>query len=545
MFSKSSVFIFIAVLIIQISCQQNQVRLPQYDQALKNGKLAQEGFIRCNAFMYDWLTYCDPESGLFPENLDRGKDTWNAHNSAADNYPFMVLTSSFTDPSLFSGKMMDILGAETKLTSRLDRIPDAYSFSKQDFKHEEIDLDRLIFGGSEYIKDGILPLTEWLGKSPWSDRMIGILDDIWKYAPVKTKFGNIPSTNVEINGEQLQILARIYWFTGDQKYLDWAIRLGDYYLLDNQHPTEDFEVLRLRDHGCEIVSGLCELYASVNFSDKSKKEAYQAPLHKMLDDILLKGRNEHGLFYNSINPKTGEPVDNRIADNWGYTYNGFYAVYLIDSIQRYKEALLNAFRYLHHYENYDWENGSADGFADAIEGALNLYNRERIQTAGDWIDKEMQIMWSLQDSSYRENAQKWKNRGIIEGWHGDGNFARTAIMYCLWKTQGTSISPWSEDIIYGATQEDGVLFFSMQAKEPWEGKLIFDTQRHKTSLQLPLDWPRINQFPEWYVIDPEKQYEIYDVMKKSKKTLTGSELLKGFTISLGPDDECHLRIKPK
>lgn len=30
----------------------------------------------------------------------------------------------------------------------------------------------------------------------------------------------------------------------------------------------------------------------------------------------------------------------------------------------------------------------------------------------------------------------------------------------------------------------------------WERKLVFDTPRHKTILNLPLDYLRINQFPE-------------------------------------------------
>jgi hypothetical protein len=188
--------------------------------------------------------------------------------------------------------MLDMLKTETRLTSRIDNMPDTYSFSKKGFAKTEPDLKAILFGSSEYIKDGLLPLTEWLGHSPWSDRMIAILDDIWKYAPVETDYGNIVSTNDELNGEMLQVLSRVYWMTGEQKYLDWAIRLGDYYLFEDNHPTRNFENLRLRDHGCEVVSGLCELYASVNFANIKKKKAYQPHIHEMLDRILEVGRNE-------------------------------------------------------------------------------------------------------------------------------------------------------------------------------------------------------------------------------------------------------------
>jgi hypothetical protein len=51
-------------------------------------------------------------------------------------------------------------------------------------------------------------------------------------------------------------------------------------------------------------------------------------------------------------------------------------------------------------------------------------------------------MWNKQQPS-----------GIIEGWHGDGNFARTTIMYCLWMTQGTYLQPWRSDLEIGAEQK--------------------------------------------------------------------------------------------
>jgi len=232
-----------------------------FKKALENGRLANEGFIRCRNFVKGWLKHADPATSLIPRNLSRNKDIWNAQDSAADNYPFMVLTAAITDRPLFNGRMLDMLHTETKLTSRIGSLPDTYSFSKRNFQDSKINIGRIIFGSSEYIKDGLLPLTEWLGPSPWCDRMLAILDDIFKNAPIETKYGKIPSTSQEINGEMLQTLSRIYWMTVDKKYLQWAIRIGDYYLLDGHHPTKDEKRLSLDDHGCEIISGLCELYA--------------------------------------------------------------------------------------------------------------------------------------------------------------------------------------------------------------------------------------------------------------------------------------------
>jgi hypothetical protein len=508
---------------------------------MENGYLAREGFNRSLNFVYAWLEHADPETGLIPRNLTDSKDYWNAKDSAADNYPFMVLTAAILDQELYRGTMTDILETEIALTSRLGRLPDTFYFSLGGF-NDEMDKDDIIFGASEYAKDGLLALTEYIGDSPWSERMIGLLDDIWKYAEYETEFGNIPSLNVEVNGELLQVLSRIYWMTEDEKYLEWAFRLGDYYLLGDNSPTDTFDILRLRDHGCEIVSGLVELYITTAFTDNGKQEAYKPEIYKMLDRILEIGINEHGLFYNQVNPKTGEILDDGIADTWGYTYNAYYAVWMLDGHEPYRDALIKAMNNLHHYENFDWERGSADGYADSIESALNLYNRERLPDTANWIDSQIQIMWAMQDSAHRTGTEAYRGTGIIEGWHGDGNFARTTLMYCLWKTQGVTLHPWNSGIIYGAEPRNNGIALSIQSSEEWAGKIMFDSPRHKNIFNLPLDYPRINQFPEWFVIDSGKDYRIVVPQYGINGVYPGSQLLKGFPLQINRGQQLLLEI---
>ncbi len=518
------------VLVFLFSCTRNIPDEKVFAGAAGNGATANEGFVRCTKYVDGWLNLADPVTGLIPRNT---KDLyWNAKDAAADNYPFMVLTAALTDRPMFDGIMLNMLNTEIRLTSRLGRLPDTWDFAKQAFRDSVPDIHAIMFGSSEYVKDGLLPLTEWLGPSPWSDRMIGILDDMWKYAPVETPYGKIVSENVEVDGEMLQTLSRIYWMTGEEKYLDWALRLGDYYLLGGHHPTRDMTRLRLRDHGCEIISGLCELYATVNYAKPDKKKAYEKPVHEMLDRILEVGRNEYGLFYNSINPVTGEILDKGIADTWGYTFNGYYTVYLLDGTEEYRQATLKALSNIDpHYRNFDWEHGSSDGYADAIESALNLYNREPVLSAADWIDSQIKVMWAMQ-----------KPDGVIEGWHGDGNFARTTLMYCLWKTGGTTIRPWREDVVFGAVPYEDGLAISMSARKDWKGKLIFDIPRHQVYMHLPMDWPRINQFPEWFTVQAGQTYNVTDLSKGTKERKTGEVLHDGLYVELKAGHTVHLFI---
>ncbi len=522
-------YLFIPALLILSACsdkssyQLTNGDIQLIEKSKQNGALANDGFVKCQNYTTAWLQLADPKSGLIPRNIDSGKDFWNARDAAADNYPFMVLTSFFVDEELFNGKMMDMLNSERKLTSRVKSMPDTYSFSKEGFLNEEINMGKIVFGTSEYIKDGLLPLTEWLGKSPWSERMIEMLYDLNEAIDVadglKKDFGR--AAKEEVNGELLQILSRIYWMTGDEKLLNWAIEIGDYYLLGDHHPTKNLEYLRLRDHGCELISGLCELYVTTSFANTAKKLEYQQPLYDMLDRILEVGRNEDGMFYDGINPITGEIKQERIADTWGYTLNGYYSVYLVDGKEEYKDAVLKIFSNLDKYKSFDWENGSSDGYADAIESALNLYNRIPDPRVADWIDSEIQVMWGKQ-----------KESGIIEGWHGDGNFARTTIMYNLWKSKGLYAKPWRDDLILGAEQKGDSLLLTIKTDKPWNGKLYFDKKRYKENMHLPMDWPRINQFPEWFTVEPGREYHFIDLNKQTSSIFTPKELLEGISINL-------------
>ncbi len=496
-----------------------------FRRAEQNARVAAEGLYRCRRYVDGWLAHADPESGLIPRNLRESRDFWNGRDSGADNYPFMVLTAALTDRPLMESRLLDILRTEARLTARRGRLPDDYSFSKRGWRREEFNLDAAIFDGAEYVKDGLLPITEWLGPTPWSDRMVGIVDDIWKDASIETPFGRIPTLNFEVNGDLLQACSRLFWFTGDRTYLDWAIRLGDYYLLGTNHPTRDAEHLALGDHSCEVINGLSELYVAVARVAPEKREAYRGPLHELYDRVLAIGCNEHGLMYGRVNTRTGAHSGG-LTDNWGYNYDGIYTAGLVDGTAAYLEAVRRVLGHLKpHYTGQVWQGGSADGYADSIEGAITLFNREPIESAGEWMDSEIRTLWAKQQAD-----------GVIEGWHGDGNFARTTLMYALWKTQGTHVEPWRADVRAGAVREGDRLFISLSADDPWTGRLIFDIPRHRSHLRLPMDYPRINQFPEWFTVEAGDRYEVRGP-DGAPTLLRGKELREGLPVRLAAGRE--------
>lgn len=519
-------YLIFSLILLTVSCdKQYEFQDDAIAKAIENGKLANESYVRCQHFVEGWLTKTDTNSGLIPVNLTSKTDLWEPHNSAADNYPFMVLTTYLLDKDLYNGKMKEMLDTEKKLTSRVRSLPDTWSFSKQNFITEAPDPGNIIFGTSEYIKDGLVPLTEYIGSSPWQERMMEMTDDLLEYikenGSLKSVFKDRTATIEEVNGELLQTLSRIYWMTGKDNYINHALEIGDYYLL-GERDLGKIDYLRIRDHGCEIIGGLSELYVTLHFVNTDKKEEYKPALYKLLDRILEVGRNEDALFYNAVNPGTGEIIDNRIVDNWGYVFNAYYSVWLIDRYEKYREEVLKGFEKLNEkYRNYQWEGTSHDGYADALESGINLYNREPVPGLKSWIDSEMQVMYSMQ-----------KEDGIIGGWHGDGNFARTAIMYSLWKTRGAHLYPWRKDVILGAEKADDKTYFVITSEKDWKGTLLFDSPRHKTILNLPVDYPRINQFPEWFTAEDDKDYEIISSQKKLTGKYTGKQLTEGMSLDM-------------
>ena len=501
-----------------------------FQQAARNARDASEAFVRCHRYVDGWLAKADPATGLIPRNL-QDSPYWNGRDSGADNYAFMVLTAAMLDRPLLDGRMMEILKTEQRVTARIDRLPDDFDFRTHAFRRAKPDLDATIFDGAEYVKDGLLYVTEWMGPSPWSERMTAIVDDIWKNARIETSFGMIPTRNFEVNGDLLQAYSRVYWFTGDRKYLGWALRLGDYYLLGTNHPTRDLKSLSLGDHSCEVINGLSELYVACAHAAPEKREAYRAPLHALYDRLLEIARDEHGLFYLRVDTRTGEH-SRELTDNWGYNLDGIYTAFLLDGTTAYRDAVRKALASLkpfHTGRGGMCQSNTADGYADSIEGALTLLNREPDASAFEWVETEIRTMW-----------RKQRADGIIEGWHGDGNFARTSLMYALWKTQGCRAEPWRADVRVGAVRDGDSLRISVSADQPWAGHIVFDAPRHRTLMHLPLDYPRINQFPEWFTV---AEGESLSIQCGDEQAADWTQDGRGLPLSLVPGEEKRLTVR--
>ena len=79
------------------------------------------------------------------------------------------------------------------------------------------------------------------------------------------------------------------------------------------------------------------------------------------------------------------------------------------------------------------------------------------------------------------------------------------------------------------------------ADQPWSGKLIFDRARHKEVMHLPLDYPRINKFPEWFTVQSAKRYAFTGL----SDSCTGAELSAGIPVTLRAGEELRLEVSAR
>jgi hypothetical protein len=507
-------------------------------EARSNGQCFEEDVAACQRVLKAWLTHADPKTLLLPDNpgAEHAKWIYTPHNSGADLYPYLILTAELTDPDIYKGRMMEMLRNEIRYTTVQGSIP-------ANLMLESGELGPMsLFGAGEYAKDGMIAVTELLGRTPFFYRMVDMTADAMNRAPVDSRFGRLPASDAELNGDYLQALVRLATMTGDRRFLDWARRISDAYIeevlpgtygvpadvWDFQKHSGDTK-LKLRDHGNEMIIGLSLQYALETYFGTPRAEKYRPVISKMLDRII-QSANADGLLYNAVNAATLEPTNRGLSDNWGYVYGSVYTFYMCTGEAKWRDAVRRVLGNLPKYRKWNWEPsqreqvpglGSFDGYADSIESAIYLYNREPVPQALDWIDSETKVMLSMQRAD-----------GHIEDWYGEGNFNRTLLLHAYMKSQGVRPEHWKPGMRVGGVREGERLYLSFES--PARAVLRFDLARHRRVLNFDKNYVRLNEFPEWYTVDENTLYRVREAASQEhERILLGSELIAGIEMAPG------------
>jgi hypothetical protein len=511
---------------------------PTFARARANARQFERAVHACDRVLRAWMAHADPKTLLLPDRPARPRAEWiyTPHNSGADLYPYLILTAHLTDPDLYRGRMLEMLRREVQHTTVQRSIPADLKLGTHEVGAASF------FGAAEYAKDGLIAVSEYLGRTPWFYRMVDMMADAMTDAPVASRFGALPAADAETNGDYLQALVRIAAMTGEQRFLAWARRIGDAYI-EEVLPgsggvpghTWDFQAhtgtrrLRLRDHGNETIVGLVMLFTLEHQLGSPRAQSYRPVIQRMLDRVLTSA-NADGLLYNEVDVDTLKPLDQRLSDNWGYVYGAVYSYYQVTGDTRYRDAVRHVLGNLPKYRNHVWEPrndpalplGSFDGYADAIESATYLVSREPVPEALDWIDSEMDVMLAMQ-----------RPDGHFEDWYGEGNFNRTALIYAYMKSQGVRPERWEPGVRVGAVRDGNRLLVHLDM--PAARRVHFDFARHRRVLNFEKNYVRLNEFPEWFTVDENHLYRLRAAASdESSRTWLGSELIAG--VEIGPGD---------
>ncbi|MBN1917624.1 MAG: hypothetical protein JW889_06915 [Verrucomicrobia bacterium] len=515
------------------------------EAAMLNSFLAQEAFQRAWRTEEAWRGVRDPETGLIPREVGSRKAHWVPKDTAGDCLPFMLMTRLYLDPD--RGQVwLDALAREREISGPM---PQAIRFRPTRIVSQR-DSD-VIFGASEYAKDGLLAISERFGRGPWFDRLEEVMQALVDAAAVETDAGMICAPDTEVNGEMLQVLSRLYWATGRDEYIELAERIAEAYLFDalpnnNWLPPHiwDFsnhcivrDISIIDDHGNEIIVGLAELYALEKLSGRPNAARYREPLGRFLDTVLAAARDDGGLWCRYIEGEAPDWHCHGVSNTWGYVSNAYVTFDLAEGSSKYTDEIKRTMRAVAGLKSFEWEGQHQDGYADSIESMLYLLQCFDIPECHRWVDDEIEIMFCMQAPS-----------GFVDKYYLDGNFIRTALLYGTYKTQGVVPDPWRDDLCVGAAwdTDQKQLYLYLSADAPWEGVLRFDEPRHRTIWKLPVDYPRLNSTPEWFVVEKEAVYRVVDTATGTDLARSGEELAAGLPVSItDPSMPVRLTVSPQ
>jgi hypothetical protein len=540
---------------ILAKAESNAATYPAEARARANAVLASEALTRASLVVRHWLDKRDPVTGLLANaQSETGAIGWSYQDTGSDLFPHIAIGAYFLFPDRYA-EMLSVLDAERRLGSTASRlpadvlIPDGRQLSSPHSKR--------MFGAAEYAKDGLLPLVERLGGDPWLGRLREVADGITDASATPTRRGPIPAPTNEVNGDALQVLTRTYWATGDARYFLAADRIARAYVDDMLPKTDGLPVheweflegepvgsrrLRLSDHGNEIIAGLVNWHLAESLRGEPQTASHRVAIRKMLDRMLVSGRNPDGLWYRVMVVPSGEVDQDGLSDNFGYVFQAYLLQAFIeralpggdaDRAERYEAATHAALHALPKHAYYPWQRGAMDGYADSVEGALSLLARHPDASAERWIDEQIAVLFSFQ-----------RPDGLVEDNYLDGNFVRTAMLYAHSLTAGVWLDPWRADVIVGAALDGPCVQLATGSAEPWEGVIRFDSPRHREQLNLPTDYPRLNEWPESFTAVAGQEYALTGTASLAG-TYTGESLVAGIPIRLASAQTFDLFVCPQ
>ena len=519
--------------------QQENDTADVWVRAQEHAVLSAAGADFCRGLLAGWDERGEAATGLLPESPT--SPVWTPENSAADLYAWLVLAADWAGDEADRARMRRLLAVETAYSSRLGGLPDAVHLADLGFYHDELRPERLLVGASEYAKDGLLPLLEALGPSPWSDRLVQIAGGLAAW-PGFDGEGRLPSGSAEVNGELLQVFARVWHFTGEERFAAPIQSIARAYRVDVAGATGalpchrfDFErgvpivdELYLHDHGNEILGGLVEAALVLRTTNMPACRKLQRYLDEVFARLAERAVLADGSLAARVSAATGEVVDASVTDTSAYVLLSFLAWSEVGEGDDYRPLVARALEAL---ASDRYKGLGGDSLADTLESTVLLMNRIPSPAAEESVRRRLRVLLGMQ-----------RPNGLVQGAYGDGNAARSVRLAARWLQGGTRLEPPAPAVALGAVIDGDALHVSLQASGPYRGRFCFDHARHVAWLRLPWNIPRLNEDPVWFPVEGDAWYSVAIEGKRTRLVL-GSELREGLPLDLRAGEDLRVRVE--
>jgi len=507
------------------------------DECLKRGKSYAECGLSARRLLQGWIDKnYDPETKLIFRKTGNRRLCWDYHNVAADYYSSLVHVSNHVAPEYIQpgANLHETLLSSKKLCTQPNGIPGLYYFDTG-----KVESEATYLALSEWLRDGLIRIVENLGTDNiWYEEMCRLCDAMIRVGQERGGLYHQCSGSTETLGNMLQTLSRLYVMSGEKRYLEAAEEIGDALLLDPKIDTFRKMVERrdsFRDHGCEMIPGLAELFVVECKLGSKRAVSYREPLMKVLDQILeTSAHPETGLFCGDLD-ENGNTVWLQPPDTWGYVLFSYENFDRATGTDRYRKAIEKPIRWLlDNRKNFEenkrarlWPHAAhRDTWSDSHESMIILTNRLGIfdKQVFEWLD------WMTLQSEHRKHLDK--QYGPYLNAHDDGSTGRCLCTHMMACSQGVRHEPFQEGLRIGGMPFGEGLVLSLESAKPYQGKLRFERPRcvYPTGT---LDWARLNEMPAWFVVEPEKKY-IVTLNGSQEMVMLGRELIDGVPISVEP-----------
>jgi hypothetical protein len=82
---------------------------------------------------------------------------------------------------------------------------------------------------------------------------------------------------------------------------------------------------------------------------------------------------------------------------------------------------------------------------------------------------------------------------------------------------------------------------AIECEVAWSGRLVPDRPRHQVHLNLPFNYPRANEFPEWFTVSDDRLYNL-TLDDQPAVPRTGAALREGVFLEVKPGQVKRLSL---